>query len=210
MARASVGQAQAGLQSASVMLGYSTLSAPISGVVTARFVDPGSMATPGVPILVVADDSQYRLEATVPEKLANALHVGMSTQVRLDSLQAEWHVPVVQMIPASDPASHTLRVKARLPRDQRVHSGLFGRLIFATGQRQAILVPDAAVWREGSLAGVFVVADGKAQLRMVQLGARQDGTVEVNSGLDGGETIAATTTGLTDGAAVNSAGGGAS
>lgn len=210
MAEASVGQAQAGLQSASVMLSYSTITAPISGIVTARFADPGSMATPGVPILVVADDSEYRLEATVPEKLANALHVGMSTEVRLDSLQALWPARVVQMVPAADPASHTIQVKARLPRDQRVQSGLFGRLVFATGQREALVVPEAAIWREGSLTGVFVVQDGHARLRMVQLGASRDGTVEINSGLDAGETVAATVVGLTDGVAVRSAAGGAS
>ncbi|NPV48897.1 MAG: efflux RND transporter periplasmic adaptor subunit [Armatimonadetes bacterium] len=210
MAKASVGQAEAGLQSARAMLGYSTITAPISGIVTARLADPGSMAMPGVPLLIIADDAEYRLEASVPEKLANALHVGMSAEVRLDSLQAQWPARVVQMIPAADPASHTIQVKARLPRDQRIHTGLFGRLIFATGQRQAITVPETAIWREGSLTGVFVIEDSHAKLRMVQVGASREGTVEINSGLDAGEIVAASAAGLTDGVAVSSAAGGAS
>jgi RND family efflux transporter MFP subunit len=206
VAQAAVGQAEAGRQSAGVMLGYSTLTAPFAGVVTARSVDPGSMATPGVPIIVVADNSEYRLEATVPEKLANFLHVGAPVKVQLDALQADWTASIVQMIPAADVASHSLLVKARLPRDKRLYSGLFGRLLLPTGQRRLILVPDKAVWREGSLTGVFVIADNKAQLRMVQLGAAHDGALEANSGLREGDVIAADATGLADGVPVQAAG----
>jgi len=202
VAQAAVKQAQAGRQSAGVMLGYSTITAPFSGVVTARFADPGSMGTPGVPVLVIADDSEYRLEATVPEKLANTLHVGALVQVRLDALQSDWSARLVQMIPAADPASHSVQVKALLPRDGRVYSGLFGRLLLSTGQRETIRVPEQAAWRQGSLTGVFVITDGKAELRMVQLGAARDGAVEINSGLKAGDVIAADATGLTDGVPV--------
>jgi RND family efflux transporter MFP subunit len=206
VAQASVGQAQAGRMSAGVMLGYATITAPFSGLITARFADPGSMATPGVPLLVLADDAQYRLEATVPEKLANALHVGAPVKVRLDALQSDWNASIVQMIPAADVASHSLLVKARLPRDQRVYSGLFGRLLLSTGRREIITVPEKAVWREGSLTGVFVVTEGKAELRMVQLGAVREGAVEVNSGLNKGDVIAADATGLADGVPVQAGG----
>ncbi|MEI6503619.1 MAG: efflux RND transporter periplasmic adaptor subunit, partial [Armatimonadota bacterium] len=206
VAQAGVGQAQAGRLSASTMLAYSTITAPFSGLITARFVDPGSMATPGVPIIVVADDSEYRLEATVPEKLANFLHVGAPVKVRLDALQSDWTANLVQMIPAADAASHSAQVKARLPRDLRVYSGLFGRLLLPTGKRETITVPEKSVWREGSLTGVFVVAEGKAELRMVQLGATRDGAVEVNSGLNDGDAIAVDATGLADGVPVQAIG----
>lgn len=201
-ARAAVDQARAGSQAAGVMLTYSTITAPFDGLVTARFVDPGSMATPGVPMLVIADDSEYRLEATVPEKLAELVDVGVRVKAKLDALQAEWDAGVVQVIPAADPASHSLLVKARLPLDPSVYSGLFGRLILPSGSRETLTVPETAVWREGSLTGVFVIADDKAELRMVQLGTVHDGAVEVNSGLEAGEVIAAETTGLSDGAPV--------
>lgn len=202
VAQAAVGQARAGQQAASVMLGYSTITAPFSGVITARFADPGSMATPGVPLLVLADDSQYRLEATVPEKLANFLHVGSPVKVRLDALQADWTASLVQMVPAAEASSHSLLVKARLPRDQRVYSGLFGRLLLSTGKREALRVPEAAIWRQGSLTGVFVITDGEAELRMVQLGAASEGAVEINSGLKKGDIIAAEAAGLADGTPV--------
>jgi hypothetical protein len=154
----------------------------------------------------LADDAQYRLEATVPEKLANSLHVGAPVKVRLDALQSDWNASIVQMIPAADVASHSLLVKARLPRDQRVYSGLFGRLLLATGRRDIISVPEKAIWREGSLTGVFVVTAGKAELRMVQLGAVHEAAIEVNSGLSDGDVIAADATGLADGVPVQPSG----
>lgn len=206
-ASAGVGQASAGLQAAQVMLGYATITAPFTGIVTARHVDPGSMASPGMPLLTIEDDSSYRLEAVVPEKRLAHLHVSSVVDVVLDAIGASWPSEIVEIVPSADPASHTFIAKAELPPDGRVHSGLFGRMIFPVGERESIRVPDTAIWRDGSLTGVFVIADGRAELRMVQLGASHDGATEVNSGLEDGEIIAAEADGLTDGATVSLSGG---
>ena len=205
-AAAGIDRAEAGLRSAQVMLGYTSITAPFDGVVTARRIDPGSMATPAVPLLTVEDDSSYRLVATVPERLAAHLRVGASVRAVIDALGADWRAEVVEIVPAADPASHTFIAKAELPKDDRVRTGLFGRLVFPTGEREAMLVPESAVWRKGSLAGVFVIREGKAKLRMAQLGASRDGRVEVNSGLKEGDVIAADAAGLRDGDAVGSGG----
>ncbi len=206
-ASAGIGQASAGVRAARVMLGYATITAPFSGLITARNVDPGSMSAPGMPLLTIEDDSSYRLEATVPESRLAHLHLGAVVDVVLDSLGARWPAEIVEITPAADAASHTFIAKAELPDDGRVHSGLFGRMVFSTGEREAIFVPDAAIWREGSLTGLFVINEGKAELRMVQIGASEDGVTEVNSGVEDGEIIAADTAGLTDGATVSVSGG---
>ncbi len=205
-AAAGIERAEAGLRSAQVMLGYTGLTAPFNGIVTARRIDPGSMATPGIPLLTVEDDSSYRLVATVPERLAAHLRVGASVRAVIDALGADWQAEIVEIVPAADPASHTFIAKAELPEDNRIRTGLFGRLVFPTGERETILVPDAAIWRQGSLTGVFVIHERTARLRMVQLGPSREGRVEVNSGLKEGERIAADATGLRDGDAVSSGG----
>jgi len=206
-ARAGIGQASAGLQAARVMLDYATINAPFSGVITARHVDPGSMASPGMPLLTLEDDSSYRLNAIVPEKRLAYLHVDSVVDVVLDAIGVRWPAEIIEIVPAADPASHTFIAKAELPPDGRVHSGLFGRMVFSIGEREAIRVPDTAIWRDGSLTGVFVITDGEAELRMVQLGASLDGVTEVNSGLEDGEVIAAEAAGLTDGTRVSLSGG---
>lgn len=208
-ASAGVGQASAGLQAAQVMLGYASITAPFAGIITDRGVDPGSMAVPGMPLLTIEDDSSYRLEAVVPEKRLSYLHVNSVVDVVLDAIGVRWPAEIVEITPSADSASHTFVAKAELPKDGQVRSGLFGRMIFSVGEHEAIRVPDTAIWRDGSLTGVFVIADGKAELRMVQLGAARDGATEVNSGLEEGEIIAADASGLTDGATVSLSGGGA-
>lgn len=206
-ATAGIGQASAGAQAARVMLGYATITAPFDGLITSRDIDPGSMSAPGMPLLTIEDDSSYRLEAIVPEGRLAHLHLGAVVDVVLDSLGARWPAEIVEITPAADAASHTFIAKAELPDDGRVHSGLFGRMVFSTGEREAIFVPDAAIWREGSLTGVFVINDGAVELRMIQLGASEDGVTEVNSGLEIGETIATDSSALTDGARVTVSGG---
>jgi RND family efflux transporter MFP subunit len=203
-ATASVRQAQAGVRSTRVMLDYATIVAPMAGVVTARHVDPGSMASPGLPLFAIEDTSSYRLHATVPENLISSLHVGGTVTVTLATLGGKWEAKVVEIVPAADPASHTFVVKAKLPADERVHSGLFGRLVVHTGEREATVVPESAIWRQGNLTGVFTVSNGQAHLRMVQVGAARSGGVEINSGLRSGEVVAVDASGLSDGDPVTS------
>ena len=96
------------------------------------------------------------------------------------------------MIPAADAASHSVQVKARLPRDQRVYSGLFGRLLLPTGKRETIAVPEKAIWREGSLTGRLRRRRGQgASCAWCSSAPARDGAVEVNSGLNDGDVIAA-------------------
>jgi hypothetical protein len=99
---------------------------------------------------------------------------------------------LVEVVPASDPASRTALVKAELPRLDGVRSGLFGRLRLPTGTRQAPVVPAAAIRQTGGLATVRVVrADGGGETRYVRTGAAvPDGRVEILSGLEPGERVA--------------------
>jgi multidrug efflux pump subunit AcrA (membrane-fusion protein) len=94
-------------------------------------------------------------------------------------------------------------VKIDLPAAPGLRSGLFGRAVFDTGVRRVLAVPLNAVVERGQLASVFVVEQGAARMRLVTLGARRDGQVEILSGLNGGESVVAPVPpGLRDGARV--------
>lgn len=190
-------QAQAGLAQAAAMqaqaragLGYTRVRAPFDGVVTARFVDPGALASPGVPLLTVEDTAAFRLEATVDETAIPFVKLGGMAPVALDAMGGDIEGKVVQIVPAVDPASRTFTVKVELPPDARLRSGLFGRVRFVRGERQAILVPRLAVVERGQLQGVYVVApDGTLNLRFVTLGRTSGDRVEILSGLESGEKL---------------------
>lgn len=191
LARANREQAASALKQDTVLLGYTTVPAPFDGVVTERRVDPGALATPGMPLLTVEEAGHYRLEVTVDERDLKYVHQGESVPVVFDAFdEAPAGARVVQIVPAADPASRSFVVKLDLPPHPGLRSGLFGRAGFSRGQKQAISVPRSAVLEHGQLQSVYVVGERNlATLRYVTLGSPSDGGVEVLSGLAAGETI---------------------
>ncbi|MBI3484551.1 MAG: efflux RND transporter periplasmic adaptor subunit, partial [Acidobacteria bacterium] len=79
-------RAQAESRAMETVAGYARVTAPFSGVVVRRMVEPGAMAAPGVPLLVVEASSQYRLEVTVDASEAASLKRGSKARVELDAL----------------------------------------------------------------------------------------------------------------------------
>ena len=189
--RAQTDAARAQESGAHTMLGYTRLSAPFSGVVTARMADPGTMASPGAPLLQVDQAGVLQLQATVDESAIGAIHKGMKTRVSIDGASsAELIGTVSEIVPIADPASHSFLIKIDLPSSSQLRSGMYGTAEFANGVRRATVIPRSAVVSRGSLACVYVL-DGRefAQLRYVTLGATQGNLVEVLSGVSAGEKV---------------------
>lgn len=176
---------------AKAMLGYSRIVAPFAGVVTARMIDPGAMAAPGVPLLQVDSTGALELQTTVPESLIASLHKGMKIAVSIDSLDGQRFGGVVtEIIPAADPASHSFSVKIAVPKSPLLRAGIFASAYIPSGTKLAVLAPRSAIVQRGSLAFAYALdADNIARLRYLTLGNLSDGKVEVLSGLSGGEKL---------------------
>ena len=184
-------QAEAGVSQASTAMGFTKVRAPFDGLVIAKLAEPGAMAAPGVPLLVVEDPSRFRLEAQLDESKIGAVKLGESVPVVIDALgDHPIEGKVTQIVPASDPASRTFMVKIDLPANPQIRSGLFGRARFPHGERESIAIPKSAVLNRGQLQAVYVVGgDQLASLRFVTLGAALGEQVEVLSGLQNGDRI---------------------
>lgn len=193
MARAEEAQSNAALAQARTSLGYTVIHAPFSGAVTEKKADPGAMALPGMPLFTIEDTQRYRLEVTVDENSVRIVRAGQNVAVSIDALgNAEISGKVEQVVPAADPDSRSFLVKIALPVDTHLRSGLFGRARFSLGERQALLIPRAAVIERGQLQGVYVIdANRMSGLRYVTLGKITGEQVEVLSGLQDGENIVA-------------------
>jgi RND family efflux transporter MFP subunit len=176
---------------AHTVLGYTRLSAPFNGIVTARMVDPGTMASPGLPLLQVDQVGPLQLDATVDESAISAIHKGMKSQVTIDGASTSQMIGTIsEIVPVADPASHSFLVKIDLPPSSQLRSGMYGTAEFAKGVRQAIVVPRSAVVSRGSLACVYVLdSQGIAQLRYLTLGATHGNLIEVHSGISAGEKL---------------------
>lgn len=176
---------------AHTMLGYTRLVAPFAGIVTARMADPGTMASPGVPLIRVDQAGPLQLQAAVDESAIAVVRKGMKVQVAINgTTSANIAGDVAEIDPAADPNSHSFTVKIDLPSSSQLRAGMYGTAEFANGSRQAIVIPRSAVVSRGSLACAYALnAQGIAQLRYLTLGAIQSDFVEVLSGVSPGEQL---------------------
>ncbi|MCL6565584.1 MAG: efflux RND transporter periplasmic adaptor subunit [Acidobacteriia bacterium] len=190
-------RAQSEARAAETVAGYARITAPFDGLVVRRYADPGALAAPGVPLLLLEQSGAYQLEVTLPVREAAVLQRGMRARVQLDELPGRrLEGTVVEFEAGAEPASHTVKAKLQLPRDAEIRSGMFGRAWFTRGMRRALAVPREAIVVRGQLHGVYVVdAEQIARLRLVTLGSALAATetagerVEILSGLSEGERI---------------------
>jgi RND family efflux transporter MFP subunit len=191
-ALAGLQQAKAMLSEVEVQLEYLRIVAPTSGTVTRRLVDPGDMASPGMPLVMLEQNNIMKVRAGLSERDVDLVDVGSEVRVRVTSLdQAAFTVPVARVLPAANPMSRTFDLEAYLPNDDgRLKSGMFARVEVPVGTREAVLVPTVAVHERGQLSGVWVVDDtDTAHLRWIRVGREVGDEVEVLSGLAGGEVV---------------------
>ncbi len=209
-AAAGLDAARAAADAARVTASYAELTAPFDGVVASRTVDPGTIASPGVPLLVVEDAGSPRLEVRVDEARAGLVSDGGRAEVSVDrddeGEAAAWTDQRVVEVARIDPASHSFLVKIDLGGGPPVPSGSFGRARFAGPSRSVLTAPESVLVRRGQLAFVFVVAGGVARLQPVDAGPVVGHRVELLAGVRDGDTlVAGPPPALSDGARVRPA-----
>lgn len=189
MADQSLARARETARAAAAVAGYTRITAPLSGIVTAKMVDPGSTVFPGMPLMTVEEEGRYRLELAVPESLQGKVALGTSVPVFLDESSGSLTGTVVEIVPKVDPASRTFTVKLEITA-KGLHSGQFGRALLPVGEKQGLLIPKKAVLERGELTFVWVVDDGSvAHLRLVKPGTAFADRIEILAGLSAGERI---------------------
>lgn len=191
-------RARAASDAATATAAFLRITAPFAGVVTEKMVEPGNLATPGLPLVRVEDTRAFRLDVRVDESRAGQLTSGTAVEVVLDG-DAGRPVTVqgtlTEISRAVDAEARAALVKIALPEVTGLRSGTFGRARFAAAGHAALVVPADAVVQQGQVSAVFVADQGVARLRLVRL----RGT-EVQAGLTAGEAvIVAPPAGLADG-----------
>lgn len=202
--QARIESARAELASVRVMESYAKIAAPISGVVTVKHADVGSLAAPGTPLLTLEDSRRYWLELAVPDSQTARIRRGQSLAIQVEAAGISTTANVSEVVPSADTTTRTTQVRLDLPASPRLRSGLFGRAWVPIGRRQAIRVAREAIVERGQLQGVYVVSqDNIARFRLVRTGATSQGAVEILSGLTGGElVVVAGTERVSDGARI--------
>jgi RND family efflux transporter MFP subunit len=189
-AEARLRQAQAGAQAAGSLSGYTRISAPISGVITAKAVGLGATVFPSQPLMTIEDEGGYQLELAIPESMSSKVRPGNEVQITLDAIAATASARIAEVVPSSDPLSRTFIAKVSLGQ-KGLKSGMFGRGVISLGGGvSGMLVAKTAVFERGALTSVWTVdKDSIAHMRIVKTGRTVGGRVEILSGLSSGERV---------------------
>ena len=178
--------ARAAVKEAEAMQAYMKITAPFDGVITNDYVNPGDLASPGQPLFELEGTSHLRAEVLVPESLP-AMSLGSTITVTLNGIIVNGKL--AELSPSTDPNSRTRLAKIDLSSSSSARSGQFVRALWPVGKFTTLRIPTTALSTFGQMERVFVVSDGRAQLRIVKTGTTQELYIEIVSGLESGELV---------------------
>jgi len=181
--------AAAALKEARTMLGYTTITAPFSGIITRKMASIGDLATPGKPLLQLENEDQVQVLADVPESLVLALSIGDELPINLPAAGLRISGRIMEIAPTADPRSRTVPVKLAIDSSERIRSGQFARVSLPSKRGEAFMVPEEAVLPFGQMERIFLTDGQRARLQLVKTGLKHDGAVEILAGINGGDRV---------------------
>jgi membrane fusion protein (multidrug efflux system) len=188
-------------------LNNTVIKAPLAGVVTQRFVDPGAFVTNGAQVAEITDFSTLVARVYVPEKELDRLAVGQVAEVVGKAAADRKGTGTIKRIaPIVDATTGTVKLTIALPEalaggPKGFLPGMYAEVTMTTEVRENVpLVPKPALVREDELTFVFVAEGDRAKKVRITTGLADDDFVEVTEGLEvGARIIVAGQSGLKDG-----------
>jgi len=188
---AEVQVAAAQLRAAEVRLENNAIRAPFAGTLGLRRVSPGDLVGPTTVIATLDDTSTIRLEFSVPEILLASLPLGLEVSAESVVYSGRVFSGAISSIDSRvDPVTRSVSVVARIPNeDGLLKPGMFLTVDIEKHRDAVLLIPEAALVPRQGRQYVFLIQDGKATERLVEIGSRAPGVAEVRAGLKAGDSI---------------------
>lgn len=189
LARTQLAQAQAAVSQMKANIAYTQIRAPFAGVIQSRMVSEGVFVGPGMPLVELEGQGDLELVSSVSEAEAKGLKLAQKLPFEADGQTGT--AVITALATGGDPVSHRGTLRARVQGGAKLRSGTFARLKLpglAQGTPE-LSVPRTALIQRGELNGVFVIRDGKAQLRWISLGEAQGDRFPVRAGLAKGDQV---------------------
>ena len=188
-ARFRIQQAEAGLAAAQARNRDVTVRAPYDGIVAAKMIDVGDLASPGTPFVKLEKIGDFEVRVAIPEEYGRQVRIGQRLAVHIPSAGLTGLAGKVRTIsPAADQATRTFTAKITLPPEKHIKSGLFARVDIPVGEAGLLTLPRTALVRYGQLTGFYLVdAKQTARFRLVRIGRPLGERVEIISGLKAGD-----------------------
>lgn len=189
--RAGLERAKAALAQAEQATEDYAIHAPWAGIVSKVRVADGNYVAPRTPLIDLYDPTSLVLRFAVPEQHAFDLTLGGKIEAAFDAIPGEtFHLEIIRAYPELDRRLRNRTFEAALPAGGKFSPGMFARIdALLDTQENAISIPVDAVISSGEHSFVFVLQDGKATRRKVEIGYEQSGRVWIPGGLAPGETL---------------------
>jgi RND family efflux transporter MFP subunit len=205
-ARAAVASSKTQIAQARKAIADAVVLAPMSGYISDRPADVGEYVTTSSKIATIVRTNPLRVRMDIPEQALNAISVGQSVSVNVSAYpDRSYSGRVHHVAPSVTPNSRTMTVEAQVENsDGSLKPGQFATVRILQPQTSpALLVPARSVRTEAGTSYVFVIKNGHAEKRIVQLGQTEGDLVEIKSGLAAEEQVATSNVELlSDGIAV--------
>ena len=194
-ARAAQDAAQAQVGIAQQNLNDTVIRAPFPGYITNRPAAVGEFVTTATAVATIVRTNPMKIQIQIGESDVPLVSVGSGVTLQVDAYRGRTFSGTVSAInPAIDPASRSAVVEALIENgDNALRAGMFATVrINKNGQTNAIYVPKAAVYNDPTTQSyrVFVIQDGVAKLKVVQLGIEEGDSTQILSGVDADQVVA--------------------
>jgi RND family efflux transporter MFP subunit len=190
-------------------LAKSRVIAPVSGVIQNRLITAGDFVKRGQALFEITRPNQLQAWLPYPETVALRIKIGQSAKIYSPLTPGEFAPgEITDLQPSIGLGSRAVMAIIDLenPGNLRPNATLSGMVLVETRNR-AVMVPDISIVRRPAGNLVYIINGNIAEARVVKTGHREDGLVEILSGLEGNETVATDGAAfLTDGASVKTSG----
>lgn len=198
LAEAKVGTARASRERLVALERYSRILAPFSGVITARFVDPGALiqaatsSAQAQPVVTIQNLDTLRTYVNVPELEVPKIHKGNEATLTMSAYPGRVFTgSVTRFAEALDPATRTMKTEIDIPNPQHVlRPGMYVDVTLELEKHpKALVIPDSALVIEGERKFAWVVRNGTAHHVPLETELDDGWNVEIVRGLDSGESV---------------------
>lgn len=190
VARSQLKQAKAAISLMESQLANGTVTSPITGVVVAKGLDMGAMASPNSPIVTVAAAGEMQVKLPIAERDLSLVREGGKVVITSVALPGEsFHGRISEIAPMVDPQTRLIPVKVDLARNGRLKVGMNVSTAIAGPTHQGLTVPAGALVTDGAEQIVFLAREGKAVRIPVMTGIRGKDWAEISDGLKGGDLV---------------------
>ncbi|TAE76880.1 MAG: efflux RND transporter periplasmic adaptor subunit [Verrucomicrobia bacterium] len=189
-AKAELGIIQAQKATKEVALTKTRIRAPFGGKIGIRHVSEGALVEPKTVLTTLQDLSAIKVDFPLPERYAGDLRVGQKFTFTVAGNASVFEGEVAVIEPAADAATRSLRARGICKEPKGLLPGAFAEVSLQLDRiAQGFAIPSQAVVPSPRGHGVYLLRDGKAEFREIEIGIRSDVQVQVLRGLKEGDQL---------------------